>query len=156
MTRLTFRVSPKVSAVLDERLSRLKSTIDAFDKAFPQISKESSGLSAFSWRSLSQTVLRLKSQHDLRYENGVRGRSKKGFHSICGKINDHMNVFKILPQGEKYVAPICGSLELIVKVSRTQEAGAVLTSSRRLLSTMSMSARNLLQHSRKLMILSAL
>jgi hypothetical protein len=156
MKWLTLYVSPKASDALDERLSRLRVTIDAFNKAFPQISKESPESSAFSWRSLSQTVLRLKSQHDLKYENGVYNKSKRGFHSICGKINDHMNVFKILPQGEKYVAPICGSLELIVKVSRAQEAGAVLISSRRLPSTMSTSARSLVRHSRKLMTSSAL
>jgi hypothetical protein len=122
MARLMFRVSPKASDALDERLSRLKVTLDAFNKAFPQVSKESTGSSAFSWRSLSQTVLRLKSQHDSKYESGFYGKSKRTFHSVCSKINDHTNVLKILPQGEKYVAPICGSLELIFKVSSVSES----------------------------------
>lgn len=61
-------------------------------------------------------MIQLQTKHDPASRKGFSGKSKKHFHSVCDTINNHMGVLKILPQGDKYTAPITGTLELIVKV----------------------------------------
>lgn len=60
----------------------------------------------------------MKVQHEVKLEKGFPGKTKKQFHRVCEVLNDHAGFLKLLPKDEKYTAPICGSLELIVKVSR--------------------------------------
>ncbi|KAH6618458.1 hypothetical protein C7974DRAFT_440674 [Boeremia exigua] len=77
-----------------------------------------------SWASLASlhaTIRRLKEQNEIKSGKRFLGKTKKRFHEICGTVNDHLTILKILPQGEYYTAPICGAVELIVKASSNRE-----------------------------------
>lgn len=113
LTRVT---SPKISGELREHFAQLKAVVEEFNERFPDIAKQNGSSKSLSWKSLQQNVLRLKNQHEAKSQGGFVGSSKKGFHGVCATINDHLSLLKILPQGEKFTAPICGSVEIIVKV----------------------------------------
>ena len=104
------------STTLKARFAELEATVEAFNEAFPDIGKENGSSRSLSWFSLNQTISRLQAQHGAKSKSGFHGKSKKRFHGVCDVINNHMNALKLLPQGDKYTAPICGSLEMIVKV----------------------------------------
>lgn len=112
LTRLS---SPKASAALQKQFEKLKKTVDEFNELFPHIAKEGGAAASLSWTSLNQTILRLKDQYEAKSGSGFRGKTKKQFHAVCATLNDHTSFLNFLPRDE-YMAPICGSLEIIVKV----------------------------------------
>ncbi|KAH7409920.1 hypothetical protein DE146DRAFT_643332 [Phaeosphaeria sp. MPI-PUGE-AT-0046c] len=112
---------PAAAAALQKQFAALKATVEEFNKAFPEINQKNGSKKSTSWASLHDTIRRLKEQNDVKSGKGFLGKTKKKFHGICGTINDHLTILKILPQGEYYTAPICGAVELIVKASVNHE-----------------------------------
>ncbi|UPX15183.1 uncharacterized protein EKO05_0005640 [Ascochyta rabiei] len=104
--------SSRVPPELQEEYDKLKATMEKFKSTFPDIAGGDVPLKSVSWASLHQTVSNLQTLHKKR-----SGKAKKGFHEVCATIGSHLTFLKLIPQGENYTAPICGSLELIVKAS---------------------------------------
>jgi hypothetical protein len=102
--------------LLRDRFAELEATVKAFIEAFPDIDKENASSKSLTWASLNHTIAHLKTQHETRQEKGFSGKTKKQFHRVCESMNNHMAFLKLMPKDEKYTAPICGTLELIVKV----------------------------------------
>jgi hypothetical protein len=69
---------------------------------------------AFSWSTVTQSISQAKTQYDA---GGTKGQVRKRFHTVCDVLENHSNMLKILPQGDKYTSLICGSVETIIQVS---------------------------------------
>ena len=50
-------------------------------------------------------------------ESTKAGRMKTLFSKVAGSLNNHKDLFAILPSGDKYVCLVTGSVSAIVKVS---------------------------------------
>lgn len=104
--------------MLKGRLEELAVTVSKFNETFPEIGNENGCSRSLSWDALQRTILQLQAKHEARVRKGFPGKSKKLFHNLCEGIHDHMAFLKLLPQGEKYIAPITGTLEVIIKVCK--------------------------------------
>jgi hypothetical protein len=96
---------------LNARYKELEAALETFRKITGGNQPKAS-----SWSSLTQNITKIRNQYDTKASTGFQGKSKRLFHSICETLNNHSNVLKILPQGDKYTSLVCGSLEVIIKV----------------------------------------
>ncbi|KAH7378243.1 hypothetical protein BKA66DRAFT_466879 [Pyrenochaeta sp. MPI-SDFR-AT-0127] len=109
------------SASLTARYQELEAALGKFQNAFQDKHLEVGELPALSWSSLTHRISQLKTQYDGKAKKNFQGQAKRKFHSVCETINNHSNVLKMLPHGDKYTSLICGSLETIIKASVNHE-----------------------------------
>ncbi|KAJ4305939.1 hypothetical protein N0V90_001472 [Kalmusia sp. IMI 367209] len=109
--------SNPASQKLKERYDELEAAMKAFKDTFSAVDSIGKTNQGLSWTSLLESVNKLKKQHDDRSTKSFMHRPKKGFQRVCNVINDHSNVLKMLPQGDKYTSIVTGSLETITKAS---------------------------------------
>ena len=53
-------------------------------------------------------------------ENTKGGRMKTLFGKVCAGLDDHKDLFAMIPSGDKYICLLTGSVSLIVKVTKSR------------------------------------
>lgn len=66
--------------------------------------------------SVVGTVESISAQWRAKKRLGRFGRAKDLFHKLCGFLNSHSALIKLLPEGNEYVSIFAGSLNAIIKV----------------------------------------
>lgn len=63
-----------------------------------------------------ETVQSISAQWRAKKKLGRFGRAKELFHKLCGFLDSHSALIKLLPEGNEYVSIFAGTLNAIIKV----------------------------------------
>ncbi|KAF2827232.1 hypothetical protein CC86DRAFT_466043 [Ophiobolus disseminans] len=111
--------SSNSSITLKVRCQELEVALSKFRTLFDEKLPDAGSMKVVSLLTLGESVLQVKTRYEANTKRGLQ--VKMRFHSVCQSLNNHSNILKMLPHGEKYTSLICGSLETIVKASVNHE-----------------------------------
>lgn len=63
-----------------------------------------------------EIVQSISAQWQAKKKLGRFGRAKELFHKLCGFLDSHSALIKLLPEGNEYVSIFAGTLNAIIKV----------------------------------------
>lgn len=63
------------------------------------------------------TVASVTAEWQAKRKQGYLGKTQSMFHKLCGTLNSHSSLLKLLPEGNEYFSIFAGSLNAIIKVS---------------------------------------
>lgn len=63
-----------------------------------------------------KTVNMITAQWQAQKKQGRFGRTRVLFHKLCGTLNSHSALIKLLPEGSEYISVFTGTLHAIIKV----------------------------------------
>lgn len=66
--------------------------------------------------SVFDVVEAVQKKWDANRHQGAGGKFVKSFHKVCGTLDSHSTMLKILPEGNEYISIFTGTLTTVIRV----------------------------------------
>lgn len=67
-------------------------------------------------QSVVETVGKMDKAWQGKRKTGFRGKVTSRFHKVCGTLDSHQSLLKVLPEGSHYVSLFSGTLNAVITV----------------------------------------
>ncbi|KAL8687494.1 MAG: hypothetical protein Q9218_006350 [Villophora microphyllina] len=103
--------------ILATPTDELAKAYKAFQKCLPKEHEDNVADGPPKIKAVAEAVAIADSAWKKNRECTKAGRMKTLFGKVCGSLNNHKNLFAVLPSGDKYVCLVTGSISAIVKIA---------------------------------------